>query len=261
MSGIAAAIDSCGTGAGALLQAALGAMAHYGWYRVSEWHDDADRAAAGQIAGGVFNGEPAPLWSRDGNLALWFCGELNYTDELRAELKRHGAPEPGMGHAELALCAYEALGETFAEVLEGAFLVAIWHVRERRLVVVNDRFGLYPHYYLRAHGRLILAPEVKGILVDPAVRPEIDHVALAEYVRFQFLLGDKTFFQDIKLLPAATCCAMMLRMTGCAFTSIGIRPISPNERRISTRRPKRPGACCGVRCVSAPAGRGGWACT
>jgi asparagine synthase (glutamine-hydrolysing) len=54
------------------------------------------------------------------------------------------------------------------------------------------------------HGRLILAPEYKAILADPEMRAVPDRTALAEYVRLQFLMGDKTFFQGIKILPGAT---------------------------------------------------------
>ena len=124
------------------------------------------------------------------------------------------------------------------------------------------RFGLYPHYYLHAHGRLIVAPEVKAILEDPAVRPEIDRVALAEYVRFQFLLGDKTFFQGIKLLPAAT----LLRYDAGDDTlhtreywdmaSIPERAPDFDEAAEEAGRLLQRGPC-----ASAPAGRGGWACS
>ncbi len=45
---------------------------------------------------------------------------------------------------------------------------------------------------------------MKGILCDADFRKELNLTALAEYMRFQQLLGEKTFFEGIELLPHAS---------------------------------------------------------
>jgi hypothetical protein len=42
------------------------------------------------------------------------------------------------------LAAYLAWGEDFAAHLNGTFLVAVWDELQARLIVANDRLGLYP---------------------------------------------------------------------------------------------------------------------
>jgi asparagine synthase (glutamine-hydrolysing) len=103
----------------------------------------------------------------------------------------------------LALRYFELYGDQFASRLSGAFVIAIWNRARNQVIVTNDRFGLYPLYYSQDNRRLIFAPEVKGIFCDPDFHKEPNLTALAEYVRFQFLLGEKTFFEKIQLLPAS----------------------------------------------------------
>jgi asparagine synthase (glutamine-hydrolysing) len=110
----------------------------------------------------------------------------------------------GLSDEEAALAMYEKEGVGFARRLNGAFVVGVWDGMRNRVVVTNDRFGLYPEYYSYSGKRLVFGPEVKGILCDRGVRKELDWVALAQYMRFQHLLGERTFFEGVKLLPAAS---------------------------------------------------------
>jgi asparagine synthase (glutamine-hydrolysing) len=71
-------------------------------------------------------------------------------------------------------------------------------------VLVNDRFGLYPLYFSRIGDAFAFAPEIKGVLCAPNVARRLNQTAIAEYTRFQQLLGDKTWFEDVTLLPPAS---------------------------------------------------------
>jgi asparagine synthase (glutamine-hydrolysing) len=104
----------------------------------------------------------------------------------------------------IALALYEQYGENFIYQVQGAFILAIWDAERQRLLLCNDRFGLYPLYYACHQGRLLFAPEVKGILCDRGFSRRLDMTALAQYMRFQHLLGVRTFFEDIQLLPDAS---------------------------------------------------------
>jgi len=70
--------------------------------------------------------------------------------------------------------------------------------------LVNDRLATYPTHLWSSGGRFAFAPEVKGVLAVPGVRRTLDRTAMAQYVRFQMVLGQRTFFEDITLLPPAT---------------------------------------------------------
>ncbi len=58
-------------------------------------------------------------------------------------------------------------------------------------------------HYAYHNGQLTFAPEIKGVLCNQAVSRKLDLIALAQYTRFQHLLGTRTFFEEIQLLPPA----------------------------------------------------------
>jgi len=97
-----------------------------------------------------------------------------------------------------------AQGSAFVSRLEGAFHLVILDRHKDMILLANDRFGLRPLYWAHYDGKFVFGPEVKVILQDPAFRRQLNLVALAEYMRFQHLLGDKTFFEGISLLPPAS---------------------------------------------------------
>jgi asparagine synthase (glutamine-hydrolysing) len=160
--------------------------------------------ALGRHAIGVFNRAPQPVSGAGGQVQLTLCGEFYHQRERRAALVRAGKLAEQADDSELALQVYLSEGASGLTRLEGAFTVAVWDGRSGELIVVNDRFGLYPHYIAHYGGAFVFAPEIKGVLCAPCLPRRLDMAALAEYIRFQQILGDKTWFEDIQLLPPAT---------------------------------------------------------
>jgi asparagine synthase (glutamine-hydrolysing) len=205
MSGIFGVLDSKrGTPIGSLLTKMGTKMSHREWYVLETHNDENAGVALGRIGIGIFNQERQPVFSEDRNLMIFLSGEFYNTSGLRHDLKAKGYGFRDESDLELVLRLYQEKGEQFIHNLEGVFVLAIWDHDQQKLVVANDRFGLYPLYYAHYGGKLIFAPETKGILCDPNFHTELDLTALAEYVRFQHLLGDKTFFEGLKLLPNAS---------------------------------------------------------
>jgi asparagine synthase (glutamine-hydrolysing) len=179
-------------------------MSHRDWFVADRFVDHGCNLAIGRIGIGIFNRERQPICSKDQNLMIFLSGEFYGTTELCHDLKAKGHRFRDDSDLELVLRLYEEKGEQFIHDLEGAFIVMIWNRSRQEVIIANDRFGLYPLYYAHYDGKLVFAPEMKGILCDPDFHKELDLTALAEYVRFQHLLGDKTFFEGIKLLPNAS---------------------------------------------------------
>jgi asparagine synthase (glutamine-hydrolysing) len=183
---------------GRLAAAMATAMTHRDWFVTEYAADDQHGIAVGRIGIGIFNKAPQPLWNADRSIALVMAGELYGVDHEETTDMRASSDE------RRVLSAYETLGDAFAERLDGMFVVALWDCRRRRLVIANDRFGTSPLFYAFTGGRLLFAPELKGILCDGSVSRASDLVALAQYMRFQHLLGHRTFFESIQLLPNAS---------------------------------------------------------
>lgn len=82
--------------------------------------------------------------------------------------------------------------------------VTLWDDRQQKLLLVRDRFGIKPLYYSFYGGVLRFSSEIKALLQDRTLLRRLHYPALAEHFTFQNTFGDKTFFEDIHLLPPAT---------------------------------------------------------
>jgi asparagine synthase (glutamine-hydrolysing) len=205
MSGVFGVLDSKQSTQIDKLLARMGEeMSHRDWYVVETYSDENAGVGLGRIGIGIFNQQQQPVCSEDRNLMVFLSGELYNTSELHRDLKAKGHRFRDDGDLELVLRLYQEKGKQFIHDLEGAFVLAIWNRSQRQLIIANDRFGLYPLYYAHYDGKLIFAPEMKGILCDPHFHKELNLTALAEYMRFQQLLGEKTFFEGINLLANAS---------------------------------------------------------
>ena len=117
---------------------------------------------------------------------------------------------PGADAADPAAAAHQihdlylAHGEALLNQVAGAFAFALWDKKTRTLLLANDRFGLRPLYYAQHAGLFRFASEVKGLLADPAFPRRLNRAAVADFFNYYFPMGDKTFFQDIQLLPPAS---------------------------------------------------------
>jgi asparagine synthase (glutamine-hydrolysing) len=184
------------------------ALSHRDWFVSEGFADREHNLAMGRIGIGIFNTVPQPIWNSAHMVALVMAGEFYDVDVPGAQV----GTEPD---ERTALVLYERLGDDFVNHLNGAFIIAIWDATRNRIVIANDRFGLYPLFYTCRAGRLVFAPEMKGILCDDAFPRRLDLAALAQYVRFQHLLGQRTFFEDIELLPPASLLIYDLSVASC----------------------------------------------
>lgn len=171
------------------------------WFRAQTWADPAAGIGLGQLNIGIFGTEPQPARSADGAVTAFFFGSLYNAEELRQILQERGHTFPAGTDAELVLRLYEDRGEEVAAALNGTFGLCVWDARHGRLLLANDRLGLIPHYYAHFNGRLVFAPQVNAVLQDPDFERRLDLTSTAEFIRFQRLLGDKTFFEGLHLLP------------------------------------------------------------
>src|SRR5579864_1260636 len=135
-----------------------------------------------------------------GPTVITYNGEIYNYRELRQALAP-GWPFRSASDTECILAAYEKYGEACLDHLRGMFAFAIWDERRQRLFCARDRFGIKPFYYTVVGNALVFASEAKALLpFQPSV--DTDPRALAEYLTFQYTIGEPTLFRGIKqLLP------------------------------------------------------------
>jgi asparagine synthase (glutamine-hydrolysing) len=175
-----------------LLEKIGNSLLHHPWYVCNSHNDAAHGIGIGRTGIGIFNKETQPAWNDAGDTALVWAGEI------------YNLPNGNLTVEQKLLQRYDEEGEDFVRQLNGAFIVCIWDKADRKLHIVNDRFGMYNLFYAVHSGRLVFAPEVKGILCDPGIPRRLDYTAMAQYMRLQRVLGNRTYFEDIKRLPGAS---------------------------------------------------------
>ena len=138
--------------------------------------------------------------SADNSTVLTYNGEIYNYPELRETLKPYWAFRTP-SDTECILAAYERYGDACLDHLRGMFAFALWDEKHKRLFCARDRFGIKPFYYAVVDGVFYFASEAKALLPFlPSIRT--NDAALAEYLTFQYTIGEKTLFDGIyQLLP------------------------------------------------------------
>jgi len=175
-------------------------------HRGPDGHDTwmADNRAAGLahrrlsiIDVGENNTGGQPMHAPDG-VSIVFNGEIYNYLELRTELAG-GWTFRTQSDTETILAAYAHWGDDCVLHLRGMFAFALWDAKRRRLFCARDFFGIKPFYYTTIGKLFYFASEPKALLPFlPDV--ETDAGALADYLTFQYTLGEQTMFRGIRQL-------------------------------------------------------------
>lgn len=144
-----------------------------------------------------------PFAGEDGAVHLVGNGEIYNHQALRTELVSAGHAFASGSDVEVALHAYEEWGTGFVERLHGMFALALWDARSRTLVAARDRAGEKPLYYACTRRGLLLASEIKALLVAPDVSREVDLEALDQFLTYEYVITPRTIFSAVRRLPAA----------------------------------------------------------
>lgn len=143
-----------------------------------------------------------PMSSVDGRFTIVFNGAIYNYIELSKQLIKLGHPIHSHSDTEVLLYAYREWGEQCLDHLIGMFAFAIWDQDKQIVFCARDRVGIKPFYYYFDEQQFIFASEIKAILAEGSIAPQMNPDGLSEYLTFQFCLGEKTLFKDIvKLEP------------------------------------------------------------
>jgi asparagine synthase (glutamine-hydrolysing) len=99
--------------------------------------------------------------------AITFNGEIYNHRELRVRLEGLGHSFTSNTDTEVLLAAYEQWGPSCLAMLRGMFAFVV--VDNDRVTIGRDGFGIKPLFYTRSHGLLLVASEIKALLLHPQV--------------------------------------------------------------------------------------------
>src|SRR5213596_2367244 len=111
----------------------------------------------------------------DAEETVWviFNGEIYNYRELRAELQSKGHQFRTNSDTEVIIHGYEEWGTDVFNHLNGMFGLAIWDVRNERLVVARDAMGIKLVYYRLSDGRLTFGSEIRAVLAAEDSEPDV----------------------------------------------------------------------------------------
>ena len=141
-----------------------------------------------------------PLYNEDKTMVLTFNGEIYNYQGLREELIAAGHIFTTHTDSETLLHGYEEWGETLVERLRGMYAFVIWDRDKKKLFGARDMFGIKPFYYAQMNECFLFGSEIKSFVEHPKFDRVFNEDALGNYLSFQFVPTNETFFKGVYCL-------------------------------------------------------------
>ncbi len=143
-----------------------------------------------------------PIIDPDSGVMMACNGEIDNHLELREWLLERGRTVEQSTDVAVIPAMYLELGDAFVERLKGAFAIAIWDPRTKKLLLARDRAGERPLFYSINDGIVAFASLIAA-LVSPGKHDfTISRNAVHSYMQAGFFVAPESPFKDIqKVLP------------------------------------------------------------
>ncbi len=161
------------------------------WLKVDMWGDNT--FCGGRVHLGVLNPDPQPMISEERGQQVWFDGEVYSPGNI-------GGSTPSPTELTKLLSSSQA---SLAEI-DGTFALACFDSKSHQLTLANDRLGYRPLYYIETKEWFAYAAEVKALLSILDALPPLDEIGLRQFFGFGHMLGERTWWKGIELMPPAS---------------------------------------------------------
>ena len=141
-----------------------------------------------------------PIWNEKKDICLLFSGE-DFADQAEVDALRVRGHEFESDNASYLVHLYEETGCGFLEKLNGWFSGVLVDLRQQKLVLFNDRFGVNRIYYHEDASGFYFSSEAKALLkILPSTR-RLNLRSLGELLSCEAVLQNRSLFSGISLLP------------------------------------------------------------
>jgi asparagine synthase (glutamine-hydrolysing) len=148
-------------------------------------------------------GGAQPLTNEDETIWLVCNGEIYNYIELREQLIARGHRFRTHSDCEVLIHLYEDHGPEFVDQLVGMYGLALFDLRNQRLVLARDAFGEKPVYYAPLPGGgLAFASELKALAGLPGLDDSLDVAALAQFLALRYIPAPRTHLAGVRKLRA-----------------------------------------------------------
>lgn len=136
--------------------------------------------------------------------AFVYAARLDNRAEIAHALHFSSSEASRLTDGELIRSAYARWGELCTDRLYGDWSFAVWHVKERRLFLARDHFGITSLYYHADQNIFAFASSRQALTVLKLSPIELDELYLAQVITsWQGYHGERTIHSPIRRLPPA----------------------------------------------------------
>lgn len=183
----------------------VNSLSHRGPDDSGEYFSERDDVALGHRRLSIIDLSSAghqPMSNEDKTFWLTFNGEIYNFQGIRDELVRKGHTFKSNTDSEVILHSYEEWGAKCLNRFNGMFAFGLWDETKEQLFLARDRVGIKPLYYTRLNGSFIFGSEPKAIIASDKYKREMDSPALADFLIYRYISGEKSIWKGLKkLLP------------------------------------------------------------
>ena len=139
-----------------------------------------------------------PIITEDRKYIFSFNGEIfNY----KKIIKKYSFKNEINSEIKLLAELFFLKGEGFINEIQGQFAISIYDVKQDKLYLYRDRFGIRPLFYKIDNQSFVYASEIKSISAYGNSILETSNKSIASTSLFWTNIGDLTSFKEIKQLP------------------------------------------------------------
>jgi len=168
-----------------------------------------------------------PMHSIDGQVHLVFNGEIYNFRDLTTKVAEAGFQLKSHSDTEVLLCLYHKFGPSAFSMLRGMFAFAIWDERVNSLVLVRDRLGIKPLYYMHNKNGFAFASEIKAI-ASVWSQLTFNRTSFWKFLRTGTYQDVDTVFNEVsRLQPGSYMTVTKGRVTTTCFWELGSHFLAP----------------------------------
>jgi asparagine synthase (glutamine-hydrolysing) len=182
-------------------------QAHRGPDDSGEWVDPAAGVALGHRRLSIIDLRPEgrqPMSAPGCRSTVTFNGEIYNFQDIKKRLLAKGCGFNSLSDTEILPHLFDDLNPAGLSQLVGMFAFAVWNPDRKQLMLARDAFGKKPLYIYEDGDTFAFSSEIQSFYALENFDATIDQDAVAEYLMLSYLVGPKTIYKKVRMLPAGS---------------------------------------------------------
>ncbi|QKF80679.1 asparagine synthase (glutamine-hydrolyzing) [Halarcobacter ebronensis] len=135
------------------------------------------------------------------DILIVFNGEIyNYKELIKSEQLICNTSSD----TEVLIRLYQKYGVDFLNKLNGMFAFCIYDIKKKSFFCARDRYGKKPFFYYFKDNKFIFSSSINSIIKILGKTPNINKVALSQYMQYFVPLNENSFYKDIFSLESSS---------------------------------------------------------